>query len=227
MPIFGLFVLFIVSIRAEQCLPSSLHKNTSSEATKDYAECNAWSKDTCCTADFTEKLNQTRTRELYGFHWGHCKNISKKCEQFLIDEECFYSCEPRLIRWRHTNAPVNPSVKGVPICGDYCDDWYEACKDDETCVKDWQVGFDYSNMTYTCPKNATCSTFKQVYGSGKELCNTMWGKSFLYVDPKCPCSRMDGPIPGNVDETSTCSASSKMTLFSAFSLLILIGINLC
>jgi hypothetical protein len=65
-----------------------------------------------------------------------------------------------------------------------------------------------------------------MYGSGKKLCNT-WGQSFAYVDPKCPCSRMDGPIPSNVDETSTCSASSKMTLFSAFSLLILIGINMC
>ena len=52
----------------------------------------------------------------------------------------------------------------MPICGDYCDDWYEACKDDETCVKDWQVGSDYSNLsfTYTCPKDVACSTFKQV-----------------------------------------------------------------
>ena len=82
--IFGLFVLFVASIRAEQCLSGSFHKNTSSEATKDYAECNAWSKDTCCTADFTEKLNKTRTRELYGFHWGHCKNISKVGRMFTV-----------------------------------------------------------------------------------------------------------------------------------------------
>ena len=28
----------------------------------------------------------------------------------------------------------------VPICGKYCDDWFEACKDDKTCTKDWLEG---------------------------------------------------------------------------------------
>ena len=77
MPIFALLVLFIVSIRAEKCLPSRLHKKTSSPATKEYAVCNAWSNDTCCTANYTDKLSKTQTRELYGLNWGHCKKISK------------------------------------------------------------------------------------------------------------------------------------------------------
>ena len=75
--ILAVFVLFVGSIRAEKCLPGKYHKKTSSPATEDYAECKAWSSDTCCTANFTETLNKTRARELYGFHYGHCKDISK------------------------------------------------------------------------------------------------------------------------------------------------------
>ena len=76
-PLVSILVVYVVSIRAEQCLPGEFHKNISSPANEEYAQCQAWSKDTCCTADFAEKLNKTQARDLYGFHWGHCKNISK------------------------------------------------------------------------------------------------------------------------------------------------------
>ena len=85
-----------------------------------------------------------------------------------MEEECFFSCEPRLIKWQ----VVNDTIKGVPICGDYCDDWYEACKDDETCTHDWFAGFNYTNDMYTCPINSECQTFKQV-------CNIFGGKNTL------------------------------------------------
>ena len=86
------------------------------------------------------------------------------CEKFLIEEECFWSCEPRLIKWQLVNA----TIKDVPICGDYCDDWYEACKDDETCTHDWFAGFNYTNGMYTCPRNSKCQTFKEVCTSFKQ-----------------------------------------------------------
>ena len=86
------------------------------------------------------------------------KSLMQACEKFLIEEECFYSCEPRLIKWQL----VNTSLKGVPICGDYCNDWYEACKDDETCTHDWLVGFNYTNDMYICPRNSKCQKFKEV-----------------------------------------------------------------
>ena len=63
----------------------------------------------------------------------------------------------------------------------------------------------------------------QLYGSGKELCNTMWGPSFRYTDPKCPCSKMSEPIPADVNEESVCSGGSRITFIPTFSLLILIG----
>ncbi|XP_046859070.1 riboflavin-binding protein-like [Xenia sp. Carnegie-2017] len=204
-----LFFLFagLTNANGEKCLPTSFHKMRSSPANTEYLECKAWSSDTCCTANFTTQLNKTRLRDLYGFHWGHCKNISQKCERFLLDEECFYQCEPRLYRWHVANG----TIKNVPICGDFCNAWYEACKDDETCVENWVTGFNYSNSMYSCPNNSVCRTFAQWYGSGEGLCNKMWGTSFRYVDPKCPCSRMDGPIPANVNENSTCSAGNTIS----------------
>ena len=82
----------------------------------------------------------------------------QKCERFLLDEECFYQCEPRLYRWHVANG----TIKNVPICGDFCNAWYEACKDDETCVENWVTGFNYSGSMYSCPKNSVCRTFAQV-----------------------------------------------------------------
>ena len=85
--VLAVFVLFIGLISAEKCLPGKYHKKTSSPATEEYAECKAWSSDTCCTANFTKTLNKTRARELYGFHYGHCKNISKVSKQSFDDND--------------------------------------------------------------------------------------------------------------------------------------------
>ena len=88
----SLLLLFIYvcieNTMGEKCLPTSFHKMRSSPANTEYLECKAWSSDTCCTANFTTQLNKTRLRDLYGFHWGHCKNISQV--SFLISSANVY-----------------------------------------------------------------------------------------------------------------------------------------
>ena len=42
---------------------------------------------------------------------------------------------------KHYEIAHSPGDLGdVPICGKYCDDWFEACKDDKTCTRDWLEG---------------------------------------------------------------------------------------
>lgn len=50
----------------------------------------------------------------------------------------------------------------VPICAKYCDEWFDACKSDYTCVQDWFGGFNITNSIYSCPTNSPCRTFQEV-----------------------------------------------------------------
>ena len=76
----------------------------------------------------------------------------------MKNEECFWSCEPNLIKWHVEGG----AVQSVPICASYCDKWFDACKNDMTCAQDWLSGFNTSSSAYTCPKASTCRTFSEV-----------------------------------------------------------------
>ena len=72
-------------------------------------------------------------------------------------------------------------VQNVPVCASYCDAWFEACKDDVTCVENWLNNFNKdTNGSNICPINSSCITFEEMYGSGEGLCNKMWGGAFYY-----------------------------------------------
>ena len=79
--------------------------------------------------------------------------------------DCFYFCEPIL---GHFQVPGSPTkIEGVPVCADYCDNWFEACKDDRTCVEHWGEDFVYNEyFANSCPNDprASCRTFEDVYG---------------------------------------------------------------
>ena len=73
-------------------------------------------------------------------------------------------------------------VLDVPICASECDAWYEACKNDKICVEnvleDYNRTVDY---VAKCPRDKNCTTYAKMYGSGKNLCEKMWGDSYRYV----------------------------------------------
>ena len=60
----------------------------------------------------------------------------------------------------------------VPVCQLYCDNWFDACRDDYTCVSNWN-NFNVSTNangieTYTCPYGTdhSCQTYGQIYQNG-------------------------------------------------------------
>ena len=104
---------------------------------------------------------------------------------------------------------------GVPICASICDRWYEACKTDQICVEN--VLEDY-NFTITgqnlCPKDKPCKTYKQMYGSGKALCEKMWGSSYLYTpedatSSNCMVMRFAGKNPNQYVQRTSKNIPSK------------------
>ena len=82
-------------------------------------------------------------------------------------------------------------IQNVPVCADYCDAWFDACKNDRTCVENWLDDFDFAeDGNNSCPDNSTCTTFRERYGNGEGLCSRMWGKAFIYSTNMDNCTVM-------------------------------------
>ena len=88
-----------------------------------------------------------------------------------------------------TQLPIY-EFENIPVCSDYCDAWFDACKDDLTCVEDWIADFDFTENVNKCPAEHTCRNFTEVYGNGEGLCNRMWGATFFYSTDKNNCTVM-------------------------------------
>ena len=88
---------------------------------------------------------------------------------------------------------MTAAIQGVPVCADYCDAWFEACKDDQTCVEHWLEDFVFDEgFTNRCPNNpdTSCRTFREEYGDGEGLCNQIWGNSIFYSTNSDNCTVM-------------------------------------
>lgn len=191
-------------VEVTKCIDGPYHKQRPTAEGANYVECRPWKEKTCCTADFTAQLNKSNVEVLYNFSWHHCGNLSKECERYIKNEECFYSCEPSLIKW-HTSKG---GVKGVPICADYCDKWFDACKNDMTCAEDWLEDFNVTSSQYSCRSNSQCRKFSELYKDGKGLCNKMWGQSFTYEkSDNCMVMWFDGKNPNEKVKLDTTSAA--------------------
>ena len=95
-----------------------------------------------------------------------------------------------MLGWFRTG--INPNqIQSVPVCADYCDSWFEACKDDLTCYDDWEVAYyNASGMPNHCPVDSSCKKFSATFADGKELCNRMWGSSYVYSTDSDNCTVM-------------------------------------
>lgn len=82
-------------------------------------------------------------------------------------------------------------IQHVPVCASYCERWFQACRNDLTCVEDWLADFDYAeDGINSCPMNSSCLTFEQRYGNATGLCNRMWGNAFFYSEDEDNCTVM-------------------------------------
>ena len=100
-----------------------------------------------------------------------------------------------MLRYFQTEADGN--VHNVPICMDYCDAWFDACKDDLTCFENWLEEYDSATTLTICSAPYTCRTFREVYRNGKGLCDTIWGTLYAYstdVD-NCTVMAFDSSMP--------------------------------
>ncbi|NXU47226.1 RBP protein, partial [Turnix velox] len=169
------------------CLEGDTHKAKPSPE-KNMHECTLYSKSSCCHADFTEQLAHSPVIKINNYYWNRCGQLSKSCEDFMKKIECFYRCSPHAARWRHPNSTA--AIQSAPLCQSFCDDWFEACKDDSTCahncLTDWE--WDESGANHCKDK---CIPYSEMYANGTDMCQKIWGESFKVSESSCLCLQMN------------------------------------
>ncbi|KAM3841759.1 riboflavin-binding protein-like [Vipera latastei] len=135
------------------------------------------------------------------------------CETYMKKIECFYRCSPYAALWAHPNRAA--AISSVPICEGFCDDWYEACKSDLTCVSNWLTDWEIDDKGENHCNN-DCIPISEMYASGTDMCEKIWGDSLKVSHSSCLCLDMDETDPegitlilGKVFRSSSSSSSSS------------------
>ncbi|KAG9350990.1 hypothetical protein JZ751_024879, partial [Albula glossodonta] len=166
-------------------------------------------KASCCFSNFTEELVSPVTK-VESTHWDLCQQLSPRCEDYMIKVECFYQCSPHAVHWMNPNYPAG--FLHVPICESFCDSWFDACKDDLTCAKNWLNDFKWDSDGNHCQQD--CVPFSEMYANGTDLCQSMWGSSFMPSSSEGRCLEMDNQENTVVSQILCPSSRSHRTNFS-------------
>lgn len=172
-----------------QVCPFGQYTKGNPSAEKDLKTCKQYACNSCCTAEITEQLVKMPLQEVGGLNYTQCGALTPMCSQFISYSQCFYQCSPNLTPWLDKSY----RFMNLPICAEYCDNWYTACSIDQTCVvgTDWARGFkvvkDLERDIYTqqCKDGAKCRNFSEVYSSGEDMCNKMWSGIVYTEGPNC------------------------------------------
>ncbi|KAJ8376291.1 hypothetical protein SKAU_G00068710 [Synaphobranchus kaupii] len=182
----GALLLLDVAFSLEEgCLAGRGQKSFPSPETT-MKECLLYSNASCCFANFTEELVSPVTKVEHT-KWDICQQLSDRCETYMKRVECFYQCSPQAFHWM--NPDYTAGFLHVPLCVSFCDSWFDACKDDLTCAKSWLTDFKWENDSNHCQHD--CVTFSKMYTNGTDLCQSMWGSSFLASSSEGHCLQID------------------------------------
>jgi folate receptor len=126
----------------------------------------------------------------------------------MLQESCFYECDPYLDLWRVKDFSTKRRTERyykIPLCQNYCKLWFDDCKNDYTCSDNWYKGFNWNNGNFAfsinlrfvynfscklhlkkgvnyCVNNSQCITIKNRFKNAKNFCEKVWDESFKVVD---------------------------------------------
>ncbi|OCT59377.1 riboflavin-binding protein [Xenopus laevis] len=154
----------------DRCLPGRT-PNLLPRAEANLLECQQYSEKACCTQE------QINAHPITSFPWGLCGPLSSSCEKYVSQVQCMYLCSPHISAFWDPDSDTG--IHNLPLCSGFCDQWFEACKDDLICKL----------TNETIPRCAdACVPYKQMFKSeGKDLCNGIWGNSLVASPEGCTC----------------------------------------
>ncbi|XP_040263296.1 riboflavin-binding protein-like isoform X1 [Bufo bufo] len=167
------------------CLHGKYHK-VAPGPEPNMQECQLYSKSACCPANFTEKLSASPLIQVDNHYWNRCGNLSKMCEAYMKKVECFYQCSPDTHHWMNPN--ISSAMQGVPLCQSFCDGWFEACRSDRVCVRNFLTDWRVDETGNHCRND--CIPYDQMYMNSTDLCQNIAGGSFVVSASPCQCLDM-------------------------------------
>jgi hypothetical protein len=121
----------------------------------DFKLCKPWSNRGCCGSDILDKAKfLEKFEDWYNLGSDKCGKLKPECEEFFVQEECFYLCDPNVGLFRAYTSDDSPDVgnnasvfdpnnddhkwpiKGMPIKASYWNNMWDACKDEMFMVKE-------------------------------------------------------------------------------------------
>ncbi|KAM8972505.1 riboflavin-binding protein-like [Pelodytes ibericus] len=190
------FLLFSVSKGSPgRCLSEGKQQKSTPSAEPGLQTCPQYSNNACCSS-----VHQ-HTPLISTFPWDQCGPLSPRCETHIRQVECMYFCSPHISAWG--NPESASGIMDLPLCSHFCDEWFEACKDDLICPEEHGTATNCSQ---------DCHTFTQAFGSGRQQCENIWHHSFIAVDTPCFCVTppQPGDDPSRQDPTITGPSESSM-----------------
>ncbi|CAG5897408.1 unnamed protein product [Menidia menidia] len=192
----------IGGIRAEGvCLQDGKHKAAPGPEPH-LTECGLYADNSCCTEENIQDIGHVPSVSNKNEPWDKCGPLSPECEGFLKRVSCFYRCSPDASRWPHPHR--RSYIQAVPLCHSFCRDWFDACRMDMTCARNWARDPRGQNCTGTCvqyqqetsqraalwgerrpsgsPQTGTNGGEQKMYQHGRDLCESLWGDAFLTVE---------------------------------------------
>ncbi|CAL1543441.1 unnamed protein product [Lymnaea stagnalis] len=171
------------------CLDGNNHKSAPGPMDAKAMEkfCTPWSQRSCCTEQVAQDMHIHP--QWLNFNWDHCRQLSPPCrEQFLMDL-CFYECSPNVGPWliKDERKIRKERFQNVPLCQSVCTNWWQACKNDFTCLDNWAVSFNWSTGINTCPEGKQCKPFHQIFKDSNHFCENLMGNSFKVVSDTEDC----------------------------------------
>ncbi|KAE8620037.1 hypothetical protein XENTR_v10010078 [Xenopus tropicalis] len=166
----SLLLFSLTSGSRDRCLPGRT-PNLLPRAEAKLLECQQYSEKACCTQE------QISAHPITNFPWGLCGSLSPSCQKYVSQVQCLYLCSPHISAY--WNPDSDTGIYNLPLCSGFCDQWFEACKDDLICTL----------TNETIPRCAdACVPYKQMFkAGGKDLCNGIWGDSLVASPQDCSC----------------------------------------
>uniref|UniRef100_A0A8C8DJA1 Retbindin n=1 Tax=Oryzias sinensis TaxID=183150 RepID=A0A8C8DJA1_9TELE len=176
------------------CLQDGKHKATPSPEPY-LTECGLYADNSCCTSEDIQDLSHVPSVSNKNEPWDKCGPLSSEyvCEGFLKHAS----------RWPHPHR--RSYIQAVPLCHSFCRDWFDACRMDMTCARNWARDPRGHNCT------GTCVQYQQMYQHGRDLCESLWGDAFMTVedDPQEQGEAGESGVEGRPCGCLTLSPSDK------------------
>ncbi|KAF3700575.1 Riboflavin-binding protein [Channa argus] len=129
------------------CLQDGQHRATPGPEPH-LRDCSLYADNSCCTDHDIQDISHSPSVSNQNEPWDKCGPLSSECEGFLKRVSCFYRCSPDAARWPHPHR--RSYIQAVPLCHSFCRDWFDACKMDLTCARNWAKDPRGQNCTGTC-----------------------------------------------------------------------------